>query len=146
MQLHVTECAMVESLDEFGRSALHYAAVDKDVRQASQLIAAGADIDRQDNNGFTPLHFAAQESCLEIASLLIDAHAEVDIRDKFGNTPLFRAVFNSRGNGDLIRLLRRHGADPIAKNDSGVSPVGLARTIGNYDVAQFFADLPHEGG
>ena len=52
------------------------------------------------------------------------------------------AVFNSRGSGELIELLRRHGADPYRENFHGVSPLGLARDIGNYDVAQFFQDLP----
>jgi hypothetical protein len=30
-------------------------------------------------------------------------------------------------------------------NHHGVSPLSLARTIANYDVAQFFADLPCDG-
>jgi len=44
--------------------------------------------------------------------------------------------------GGLIALLRSHGADPHAENKHGVSPVSLARTIANYDIAQFFKDLP----
>ncbi|HZM82946.1 MAG TPA: ankyrin repeat domain-containing protein [Candidatus Limnocylindrales bacterium] len=61
--------------------------------------------------------------------------------NKFGNTPLFVAVFNSQGRGDLIQLLRGAGADPFKQNSSGQTPVGLARLIANYDVAQFFVDL-----
>jgi hypothetical protein len=41
-------------------------------------------------------------------------------------------VFNSRGLGELIRLLRRHGADPRQPNNTGQTPVGTARLIGNY--------------
>jgi ankyrin repeat protein len=52
-----------------------------------------------------------------------------------------KAVFNSRGRGDLIELLRANGADPRVANSSGQTPVGLARLIGNFDVAQFFADV-----
>jgi uncharacterized protein len=52
------------------------------------------------------------------------------------------AVFNSRGHGGLIAILRKRGADPYRKNHHGVSPLDLARTIANFDVAQFFADLP----
>jgi len=37
--------------------------------------------------------------------------------------------------------LRAHGADPSAVNTAGQSPVGLARAIANYPVAQFFADF-----
>jgi uncharacterized protein len=77
---------------------------------------------------------------------LLDAGALVDPRDSYGNTPLFRAVFNSSGNGDVIKLLRGAGADPYAKNASGISPLKLARTISNYDVRQFFCDLPEDDG
>src|SRR4051812_48401577 len=36
------------------------------------------------------------------------------------------AVFNSRGEGRMIRLLREHGADPFLVNVHGQTPVGLA--------------------
>jgi len=59
-----------------------------------------------------------------------------------GARALGKAVFGCDGvHGELIALLRSHGADPHAKNDHGVSPLSLARTIANYDVAQFFKDL-----
>jgi ankyrin repeat protein len=94
-----------------------------------------------DRLGFTPLHFAAQEHAAEVAELLLENGAEVDSSNSFGNTPLFAAVFNSRGRGELIELLRSRGADPHRANDAGQTPLGLARLIGNYDVAQYFADL-----
>ena len=68
--------------------------------------------------------------------------ADVDAVDAHGNTPLGRAVFNSGEDGAVIAALRKAGADPTLPNASGVSPVSLARTIGNHDVAKFFADLP----
>jgi hypothetical protein len=42
----------------------------------------------------------------------------------------------------LIELLRSHGADPRHENRHGQSPVGLARLIGNYNVADYFSDIP----
>ena len=54
--------------------------------------------------------------------------------------------FVPRGNGEMIALLRRFGADTSLKIESGVSPVSLARTIGNYNVRQFFADLDRDVG
>ena len=95
----------------------------------------------QDKQGWTALHFAAQENATAVAALLIEAGAKIDTRDAHGNTPLFRAVFNYRGDGHLIELLRNHGANPLQMNNHGQSPVGLARLIANYDVARFFADL-----
>jgi ankyrin repeat protein len=77
---------------------------------------------------------------------LLDAGAPVNARDANGNTPLSDAVFRSRGRGDVIKLLRDRGADPTLKNNHGVSPLSLAHTIANYDVRQFFADLPISAG
>jgi len=95
-----------------------------------------------DDEGSTPLHFAAQRNAADVAAILLHAGALVDARDSHGNTPLGNAVFNSRGVGDVIKVLRAHGADPNVENAHGISPLKLARTIANYDVRQFFSDLP----
>lgn len=129
-------------VDREGRTPLHYAAMANDVDVIRARLAAGADLNFGDKLGFTPLHLAAQEDSLDAARVLIEHGADIDRKNSFGNTPLFAAVFNSRGRGDLILLLRERGADPLSVNNSGQTPVGLARLIGNYDVAQFFADLP----
>jgi uncharacterized protein len=95
----------------------------------------------EDRNGRTRLHFAAQNYDEDIAHLLLDSGASVDLKDSNGNTPLSTAVFNSRGRGELIRLLRERGADATSTNKFGASPVSLVRTIANYDVARFFNGL-----
>jgi ankyrin repeat protein len=128
-------------LDRQGRTALHYAALADDTAAVSRLLSEGADPNVADRDGFTALHFAAQEGAVAAAGALLAAGAQVDAVNSYGNTPLFTAVFNSRGRGELIGLLRRHGADPWHPNNTGHTPVGTARMIANYDVARFFADL-----
>lgn len=127
--------------DRYGRSALHYAALNNDAAEVKRLIAEGSELDLGEKLGFTPLHLAAQDFGVEAAEILLKHGAVVDAINRFGNTPLFVAVFNSRGRGEMIQLLRRHGADPDKANNHGQTPVRLARLIGNYDVAQFFNDL-----
>jgi ankyrin repeat protein len=131
-------------VDRMGRMPLHYAALDGDAGRVRQLLASGLVADAPDDNGWTPLHFAAQSNAADATAQLLKAGASVDARDAHGNTPLSTAVFNSRGNGEVIKLLRAHGADPYAKNNHGVSPLTLSRTIANFDVRQFFQDLPGE--
>jgi len=47
-------------------------------------------------------------------------------------------VFYSKGKGAVIRLLRQNGADDNLANKHGVTPLGLAKTIANFDVLQHF--------
>ena len=131
-----------KKIDPEGRTELHNAVIDGSVKKVCDLLSGGADVGAQDKAGWTPLHFAAQRNAIEIAAQLIKHNAPVDSQDSYGNTPLFRAVFESHGKGEMIARLRQGGADSMKKNKHGVSPVSLARTIGNYDVAQFFAGLP----
>jgi uncharacterized protein len=130
------------AMDAEGRTELHYAALANDVAAVEDRLAAGDDLDASDRQGFAPLHLAAQEGSLAVARELLDRGATVDQPNAFGNTALFVAVFNCRGDGSMIKLLRARGADPLRTNQSGKTPVGLARLIANYDVGQFFTDLP----
>jgi uncharacterized protein len=130
-----------KALDRDGRSDLHYAACDGDLAAVEKFVSRGADVNLQDRQGWTPLHFAAQALSREVTSYLLPHGASVDAQDAHGNTPLFLATFAFRGDGTVIQLLRAAGADPKRKNKSGVSPLELARTIANYDVAQFYNDI-----
>ena len=131
-----------DGMDRLGRTPLHYACASGRSEDVAQLLASGSDVNTQDDSGWSPLHFAAQAASPDCLALLLRAGANVSLQDSFGNTALWRAVFSSTGDGTAIVLLRNAGADPLAKNEHGVSPLSLARTIGNYDVATFFADLP----
>ena len=120
-----------------GRTALMEPTMKDDRRAAEMLLNSGANPDAQDTRGFSALHFAASDYLPGMASLLLANGASVDLRERNGNTPLFRAVFDSRGRGDVIRVLLQHGADKHLSNHHGVSPADLAETIANYDVRQF---------
>jgi len=128
-------------VDRVGRTPLHYAAASADAEAVGRLLVEGADPNARDDDGWTPLHFAAQANSPQATAALLAAGADPGLRDSHGNAPLFRAVFASRGDGSVIAALRAAGADSQAANDSGVTPVALARSIGNFDVAQFFADI-----
>jgi ankyrin repeat protein len=129
-------------MDRYGRTPLHYAAADGNEVEVRQLLSSGANPNDQDDNGWAPLHFAAQAVSGGVTKVLLEAGADTELEDSFGNTPLWRAAMNSKGDGTVIVLLRQAGANPYANNKSGSSPVAVARTIANFDVSQFFSDLP----
>jgi ankyrin repeat protein len=117
------------------------AVISNEVETVRTLLSSGVDVDQQDKIGYTALHYAAQNYLLDIALVLLEHKASVDAKDTYGNTPLFRAVFNSKGRGDMIQLLLIFGADKDSKNNHGVSPIELAKTIANYSIVQFFDDV-----
>lgn len=129
--------APVDALDREQRTALFYTTKDGDIELSEELLRHGADANAQDKNLEGPLHFAAREYQLEAAKRLMDAGARVDIQDVHGNTPLFRAVYGSRGRGEMIKLLLSRGANKNLANKHGVSPESLANTIANHNVRQF---------
>jgi ankyrin repeat protein len=132
------------AVDRAGRTELHYAARDGDPAAVQRLLAEGLNPCAVDDKGWTPLHFAAQSQAAETARVLLAAGAHVDATDSDGRTPLFRAVWSSRGQGETIKLLREQGADPKAAAEDGASPLKLARIIANFDVRQYFSDLPDD--
>jgi ankyrin repeat protein len=127
--------------DREGRSDLHYAALEGDLPAVQRILATGADVNLQDKRGWTPLHFAAQACSVDVTRYLLAHGARFDLEDSFGNTPLHRATFETRGDGSVIQVLREAGADPKKPNKSGVSALSLSRTVANFDVAQFYADI-----
>jgi ankyrin repeat protein len=135
--LALSQGEAVDALDEAGRTPLFYAAKDGDSAIVNQLIRHGANPNAQDKSLETPLHFAAREYQLEASQSLIESGANPNAQDTHGNTPLWRAVFESRGRSDMIKLLLSAGANKSLKNKHGSSPVDLANTIGNYDVSKF---------
>ena len=72
-----------------------------------QRIAAGEDINKQDNEGKTPLHYALQHTPNAVRELL-EAGANVNIQDNKGMTPLHVAVLY---NEAMVVPLLLEGAD-----------------------------------
>jgi ankyrin repeat protein len=125
-------------VDSDGRTPLMHAVTQGRDELVNLLLQNKADPDVQDRNGFSALHFAAQDYRAFAGRALLHAGAQVDLKDRFGNTALWRAVFHSRGRGEMIEMLLKSGADRFIKNNSDVSPIDLAQTIANYDIKQFF--------
>jgi hypothetical protein len=70
------------------------------------LLTSGADPNQADRERLTPLHFAALARAERTAALLLEHGASAPAVDRYGNTPLWTAVYNYRGRGDVIALLR----------------------------------------
>lgn len=119
----------IEACDSDKRTALIWASFFGQVEIVSWLLSKGADVNHQDRLGYSCLHYCAQERRMEIAKTLLENGANPNILDEHANSPLATALFNSRGEFELVRLLMLRGADPDQKNKYGRSANDLSMTI-----------------
>lgn len=112
----------VEATSPAGETLLMMAALRGRLDMMKQLIARGAQINRE---GWTPLHYAASGTEVASTELLLDLHAEIDARAPNGNTPLMMAA--GFGSVDAADLLALRGADVALRNKAGLNAVDYAR-------------------
>ncbi len=142
----IIELDGMNHVDEMGRSLIFHAVLQDKTEAIKILTSMNAKLNIHDKEGWTPLHYAVARYSIEATNLLINSGADIHAKDSNGNNVLWRAVFTSKGRGDIIKILLQAGADPLMKNNSGISPLQLANTIANYDVKIFLnqAKSKHE--
>ena len=142
-----------------GMTALHHAARQGNVRTASALLDAGAEINRKSADGNTPLLVAIINGQFDVAMLLIEQGADVNQpAEGLGVTPLWAAI-NTRWQPrtrfpqpqemelqkatylDVMEALLKKGADPDARTrvhpwymvytGCGNGNCGLPSTVGS---------------
>lgn len=136
----ITQGSNVNARNEKGRTVLFEAILSNNKKMTEFLLNNGADPNIKDKDGWTPLHYAAQDNLLDIALVLLENGADVNAKDSNGNTVILRAVFSSRGRGDMINLLKQYNADETLKNNHDISAIDLAKNIGNYNIKKFFSN------
>ncbi|CAG08131.1 unnamed protein product, partial [Tetraodon nigroviridis] len=95
--------ADVNAADDFGKSALHWAAAVNNVEAAVVLLKNGANKDMQNNKEETPLFLAAREGSYETAKVLLDHFANREITDHMERLP--RDIAQERMHHDIVRLM-----------------------------------------
>jgi len=158
------------SRDDGGKTLLHTASVEGDLKVAQGLLELGADINSRDNKGRTPL-YVIQWNSDYVALLLLEHGADPGARDDDGETPLHVASrsgslkfaqrllelgvgVNPRDNigrtplhviswdsEEVALLLLEHGADPGVRDDDGATPLHVASRSGRLKVAQRLMEL-----
>ena len=83
------------------------------------LIAAGASVDMRESTGINLLHWATITDRPALIPMLAKAGVPLNEPDDFGFTPLMYAATIDFGDAELVKALRRAGADPGVRNDQG---------------------------
>lgn len=89
-----------------------------------KLIARGADVNKP---GWSPLHYAATGGHILVIRMLLDQYAYIDAASPNGSTPLMMAA--RYGSASAVKLLLEAGADPLLKNDLGLSAIDFADSV-----------------
>jgi uncharacterized protein len=75
--------------------------------------------------GWTPLHYAATVGNVVTIRQLLEKHAYIDTESPNGTTPLMMAAMY--GTPSAVKLLLEEGADPMLKNQLGLSAIDFAQ-------------------
>lgn len=114
----------VDVLTANGESPLMMAALKGRLAAARRLIERKAEVNKP---GWTPLHYAAthaEEVSAPMVRLLLEHHAYIDAASPNGTTPLMMAAHY--GHPSVVRLLLEEGADPLLKNQQGMTAIDFA--------------------
>ncbi|KAI0296793.1 hypothetical protein B0F90DRAFT_1819819 [Multifurca ochricompacta] len=122
-----------------GRSALYLASENGHRETAELLLGGNANVDTWFKDQDNPLGVALRNGHLEVAKLLLERGAHVDHQNRFGETLLHHA---SLGKYDLafVRLLLDRGANISVRDNRDQTPLQLARTSGQEEIAQLLSE------
>jgi len=144
---------------EKGSTPLHLAVVLNREDTVRILLTAGARLDSVNEEGNAPIHIAVINDNSPIVSVLIDAGCPIDLQRSTkqiynkkdskktassfpelnseenvkGQTPLMLAT--SMGNGSMVDLLVKRGANINAKTSVGLTALHAAASTGQNDIA-----------
>jgi len=115
-------------------SPLMLAALSGDVILSRLLIQKNADVNKP---GWSPLHYAATNGHVDVMNLLLNENAYIDAASPNGTTPLMMAAHY--GTPSAVKLLLEAGADPLLKNDQGLSALDFANRANRIDSANIIS-------
>jgi ankyrin repeat protein len=125
----------VEARNPKDESPLMLAAIKGQQDIVTKLIERDADINKP---GWTPLHYAATNGHVAIMKQLLDKDAFIDAQSPNGTTPLMMAAMY--GSAAAVKLLLDEGADPLMKNQLGMTATDFAQKANRTDALQMIGE------
>ena len=135
---------LLNSTDEAGLTALHWAVSGNNMEMVRLLLSKGASLKVIDNEGQSVLHSAVRTNNRELLAVLLHNGGSspdfINQKTKLGRTPLHLAVRND--HPEIVTLLLEEGADGNITDSQGWSCLHLAVIRGHSDC---LVSLLHQG-
>ncbi|KAJ9372842.1 hypothetical protein DTO282E5_2569 [Paecilomyces variotii] len=129
VELLLSRGAMLDILDDYGRTPLSHAAEYGRFESARVLLDKGAHPDPIDSEGRTPLHYAAQSGETGVFKILLHKGANPESTDGYGRTPLWYAC--RFGHIHIVKILLDKVKNFDAPEHSGESALSVAESRGH---------------
>lgn len=144
-----------EGLGQFKKDPLSEAIFGNKLELAKFLIDKRHDFDRyvpagdQMTHQFaTPLHTAVSVGSVPLVRILLEKGANPNVVNALGQAPLHALSWDPQGDGEVLRLLKRHRADFSAIDHDGNTPLApmTSRILNSWDEMAIYARILIEGG
>jgi uncharacterized protein len=136
--------ADVNSVDEWGLTALMAASIRGHADAVNVLVEHGAEIEaREKSFGCTALMFASLAGTSGAVEMLLGYGADPNARDRFGRTALMAAA--AVGNIRTVRLLMAEGADVHLESAFGTTAADLSAIEGHTEITALLMPPPRAG-
>lgn len=103
-----------------------------DITGIENMLAARVDVSFQSRRGWSALHTASGAGHLAAVQALLAAGADPNVTKEFDHTPLHQAV----GHNDVVQILLRANANPLAASVWGGTPLAIAKVNGHFESAR----------
>lgn len=133
------EGSPMDAVDDEGRTALMYAAMQGHSDIVDVLLENGADPTISDKSGWSAIFYCAlynREKILE--KLLKDGRTDINSKDLMGYVPLVTA--SEQGWKQSVLILLSFGANPLIKCRNGKLPSEHARGFGHTEIAEILQE------
>ncbi len=132
--------AAVDATTSGGATALILAVQNNNTAVVEYLIAAGADVNHQDDSQYQlrPIHWAARKGYLDSLKLLLDAGVDIDSVEGTKSSAIFWAAY--QGHEAVVEHLLSAGADLTLRDNVGETVLYWAKYQGEDEIAQMIID------
>jgi hypothetical protein len=123
---------------KYGRTLLHYAAIENYKDIVKLLLDRGADINALDETKNTPLHDAVSYKAMDVIGFLLERGADMNLKNDRSQTALYNAMlwFDKKTAIQCVHLFMERGFDVKKSADAKLLYEAIARE--HKDIALLF--------